>query len=212
MVPSCFDWVGSSRCNCVLLTEGNICCKGEKVNQQVQPLQVTTSLIRGSMTWNLPSSMQLAPGDTIPITVTITNPTDELRLYFLVWALIRNGEIISEGLVELEDIEEWFIDGGESHEISFELSPEASDCYLNVLLLAGITELEEEEEEIEEIIDSLTTYLYSTAAPAPLQVTAQTFQVVMGVIMAVWMGAWVLSQVVRVVKGEEVEKPPLVLK
>lgn len=45
-----------------------------------------------------------------------------------------------------------------------------------------------------------------------LQVTPQTLQFVMGVIMAVWAGTWVLSQVIKVVKGEEVEKPPLIPK
>ncbi|MBA7506498.1 hypothetical protein ES706_05189 [subsurface metagenome] len=85
-----FDWVGSSGCGYVLFAKGNICGKGEKVNQQVQPLQV--------------------------------------------------------------------------------------------------------------------------AAVSPSQVTAQTFQVVMGVIMVVWMGTWVLSQVIKVFKGEEVEKPPIAVK
>lgn len=50
------------------------------------------------------------------------------------------------------------------------------------------------------------------AAQAPLQVTVQSFQVVMGVMMAVWMGTWVLSQVIKVFKGEEVEKPPIIAK
>ena len=46
--------------------------------------------------------------------------------------------------------------------------------------------------------------------PVPLsQVTAESFTAVMSVIMAVWAGAWVLSQVIKVVKGEEVEKPPI---
>ncbi|MBA7534585.1 hypothetical protein ES705_26834 [subsurface metagenome] len=49
-------------------------------------------------------------------------------------------------------------------------------------------------------------------APAPLsQVTAESFTAVMSVIMAVWAGTWVLSQVIKVFKGEEVEKP-LILK
>lgn len=42
-------------------------------------------------------------------------------------------------------------------------------------------------------------------------VTAQSFQAVMAVIMAVWAGAWVLSQIVKMVKGKAVEKPPLIL-
>lgn len=46
---------------------------------------------------------------------------------------------------------------------------------------------------------------------APLgQVTPQSLQAALAVIMAVWAGAWVLSQVIKVFKGEEVEKPPLV--
>ena len=43
------------------------------------------------------------------------------------------------------------------------------------------------------------------------QVTAESFTAVMSVIMAVWAGTWVLSQVIKVFKGEEVEKP-LILK
>ena len=47
--------------------------------------------------------------------------------------------------------------------------------------------------------------------PAPLgQVTAESFAVVMSVIMAVWAGAFVLQQVVKVFKGEVIEKPPLI--
>lgn len=46
----------------------------------------------------------------------------------------------------------------------------------------------------------------------PLVVEAQWLQVVMGAIMAIWVGAWVLSQVIKAVKGEEVEKPPLTMK
>ncbi|GAI88949.1 unnamed protein product [marine sediment metagenome] len=45
---------------------------------------------------------------------------------------------------------------------------------------------------------------------APLQVTAESFTAVMNVIMAVWAGTWVLSQVIKTFKGEEVEKPPLI--
>lgn len=41
-------------------------------------------------------------------------------------------------------------------------------------------------------------------------ITPQTFQAVMGVVMLVWMGAFVVSQVIKVFKGEEVEKPPLI--
>ena len=47
---------------------------------------------------------------------------------------------------------------------------------------------------------------------SPVQVTPQSLQFVMGVIMAVWAGTWVLSQVIKVVKGEEVERPPLIPK
>ncbi len=50
------------------------------------------------------------------------------------------------------------------------------------------------------------------ATQVALQVTPQTLQFVMGVIMAVWAGTWVLSQVIKVVKGEEVERPPLIPK
>lgn len=46
---------------------------------------------------------------------------------------------------------------------------------------------------------------------APLgQITAESFTTVVGVLMSVWVGAWVLSQVIKVFKGEEVEKPPLI--
>ncbi|GAI69798.1 unnamed protein product, partial [marine sediment metagenome] len=47
---------------------------------------------------------------------------------------------------------------------------------------------------------------------APLgQITAQSFTTVISVIMVVWTGTFVLSQVIKVVKGEEVEKPPILL-
>ncbi|GAI94828.1 unnamed protein product [marine sediment metagenome] len=48
-------------------------------------------------------------------------------------------------------------------------------------------------------------------APTLSQVTVQSFTATMSVIMAIWAGTWVLSQVIKVVKGEEVEKPPLLL-
>lgn len=169
------------------------------MNQQVQPLQVTTSLIRGSMTWNLPSSMQYTPGDTIPITVTITNPTEERRLYALPWAMVRNGIILSVGLVTIDDADDWWVDGGESKEISFELSPEVTDAYLNISLLAGITFEEEEEEAVEEIIDSVTTYLYSTAVPAvlPLEVQALWVAQAIGILMAAGMVCYLLADVLK---------------
>jgi len=43
-------------------------------------------------------------------------------------------------------------------------------------------------------------------------VTPESFQVVMGVVMAVWAGAFVLQQVIKVIKGEEIEKPPVIPK
>ncbi len=183
------------------------------MNQQIQSSQLTVSLIRGSISWNLPESLQFTPGDTITITLTITNPTEERRIYALPFALIRNGVILSVGLVTVDDTTSWWIDGGETEEITFEVSPEITDAYFNISLLGGITLEEEELEVIEEIIDSLTTYLYSTVTPTvqPLEITAQSFAAVMSVIMAVWAGTWVLSQVIKVFKGEEVEKP-LILK
>ena len=45
---------------------------------------------------------------------------------------------------------------------------------------------------------------------APLQVTSQSLQGILAAIMAVWVGAFVLSQVLKVFKGEEIEKPPLI--
>ena len=44
----------------------------------------------------------------------------------------------------------------------------------------------------------------------PGQVTAQSLQAILAAIMAVWVGAFVLSQVLKVFKGEEIEKPPLI--
>lgn len=173
------------------------------MSQQIQPLQLTVSLIRGSMTWNLPPTMQYALGDTIPITVTITNPTTETRLYALPWAMVRNGIILSVGIVEIEDIDEWLINGGESKDFSFELSPEDTDAYLNISLLAGITLEEEEEEVIEEIIDSLTTYLYSTApAVQPLGVQAQWIQYIVPVLTSITMIAATASTLIPTIKEQ----------
>lgn len=42
-------------------------------------------------------------------------------------------------------------------------------------------------------------------------VQAQWIQGVIGVIMTIWMAVFVTQQVVRMFKGEEVEKPPLTL-
>jgi len=48
--------------------------------------------------------------------------------------------------------------------------------------------------------------------PAPLsQVTPESFTATMSVVMAVWASVWVLSQVIKVFKGEEIERP-LILK
>lgn len=44
----------------------------------------------------------------------------------------------------------------------------------------------------------------------PLTVQVQGLQAVMAAIMAVWLGVYVLSQVIKVFKGEVIEKPPLV--
>lgn len=41
------------------------------------------------------------------------------------------------------------------------------------------------------------------------QVTPQSLSAVVGVMMAVWFGIFVISQAVKVFKGEEVERPPL---
>jgi len=159
------------------------------MNQQIQPLQLITSLIRGSISWDLPESLLFTPGDTISATITITNPTEERRLYGLPWALIRSGVIVSVGMVTVDDTDSWWIDGGETREISFEISPESTDCYFNVSLLGGITLEEEELEVVEEIIDSLTTYLYSTAAPTvqPLEVQALWFQNMVLILLAIGM-------------------------
>ncbi|GAI95581.1 unnamed protein product, partial [marine sediment metagenome] len=131
------------------------------MNQQIQPLQVRAlneNTVRGSIVWNLPESIQFTPGETIPVTVTITNPTEERRIYALPWALIQAGVVVSVGHVSVDDTDYWWIDGGETEEISFEISPEITDAYFNISLLGGITLEEEEAEEVEEIIDSLTTY------------------------------------------------------
>lgn len=45
----------------------------------------------------------------------------------------------------------------------------------------------------------------------PLAVQVQSFTTVMGVIMTVWAATFVLSQIIKVFKGKEVEKPPLLL-
>lgn len=175
------------------------------MNQLVQPLQVN-EVTRGSISWDLPESLQFTPGDTIPITVTITNPTEESRIYGLPFALIRSGVIISVGLVTVDDASSWWIDGGESEEISFELSPEITDCYLNMSLLGGITLEEEELEAIEEIIDSLTTYLYSTAAPAvqPLEVQAMLISGVITTLITVGIVCYFVADVIR--KAMEVKE------
>ena len=43
----------------------------------------------------------------------------------------------------------------------------------------------------------------------PVQVNPQLVQGIMAVIMVVWIATYVLSQVTRLFKGEEPEKPPL---
>ncbi len=48
-------------------------------------------------------------------------------------------------------------------------------------------------------------------APTLSQVTAESFATVTSVIMLVWMGAFVVQQVIKVVKKEEIEKPPILL-
>ncbi|GAI88948.1 unnamed protein product, partial [marine sediment metagenome] len=154
-----------------------------------------------------PESLLYTPGDTITITLTITNPTEERRIYALPFALIRGGVIISVGLVTVDDTSSWWVDGGETEEISFELSPGISDCYLNISLLGGITLEEEELEVIEEIIDSLTTYLYSTVTPTvqPLAVQAQWFSAAL-IGFAVATGIMlILPKIVGVVKEKEKE-------
>lgn len=173
------------------------------MNQQILPSQLAVSLIRGSISWNLPESLQFTPGDTITATITIANPTEERRLYGLPFALIRSGVIISVGLVTVDDTESWWINGGESEEISLELSPEVTDCYLNISLLGGITFEEEELETVEEIIDSLTTYLYSTAAPTvqPLAVQALWVQQAIGVCVTIGLIAYLVADVLKAGTG-----------
>ena len=170
---------------------------------EIQPLQVNEVTQRGSISWNLPESLQFTPGDTIPITLTITNPTEERRIYALPWALIRNGVIVSVGMVTVDDTNSWWIDGGESEEISFELSLEITDAYFNISLLGGISLEEEELEVVEEIIDSLTTYLYSTAAPAvqPLEVQALWISQAIGILVAIGMVCYLLADVLKAATG-----------
>lgn len=173
------------------------------MNQQIQPLQLTASLVRGSISWNLPESLQFAPGDTITITLTITNPTEERRIYALPWALIRSGVIVSVGMVTVDDTDSWWIDGGETEEISFELSPEITDAYFNISLLGGITLEEEELEVVEEIIDSLSTYLYSAVTPTvqPLEVQALWVSQAITVLMSIGMIAYFAAEVLKVGTG-----------
>lgn len=170
------------------------------MNQSVQPLQLTVSLVRGSISWDLPESLQFTPGDTIMVTLTITNPTEERRLYGLPWALIRGGVIVSVGMVTVADTDSWWIDGGETEEISFELSPEITDAYFNISLLGGISLEEEELEVVEEIIDSLTTYLYYTVTPTvqPLEVQALWVAQAVSVLVAIGMIAYLVAEVLGV--------------
>lgn len=177
------------------------------MNQQVQPLQLITPLIRGSISWDLPESFQFTPGDTISGTITITNPTEERRLYALPWALIRNGVIVSVGLITVDDTESWWIDGGETEEISFELSPSITDCYLNISLLGGISLEEEELEVVEEIIDSLTTYLYLTAVPTvqPLEVQVMSVQTAITVLMVIGFVCYGIAGLLKGVTGEVIK-------
>ena len=46
----------------------------------------------------------------------------------------------------------------------------------------------------------------------PLTVQAQWISAVASVIMVVWMGAFVVQQVIKVVKREEIERPPIIPK
>ena len=160
---------------------------------------MTEEIIRGSIAWNLPESIQFTPGETIPATITITNPTEERRIYALPWALIRSGVIVSVGMVTVDDTADWWVDGGESEEISFELSPEITDCYFNISLLGGITLEEEEAEVVEEIIDSLTTYLYSVEV-SPLAIQAQWVQYIIPTLVAMGLIGGMLSTMVPAVK------------
>jgi len=172
-------------------------------SQQIQPLQVLAlneNTVRGSIVWNLPESIQFTPGETISITVTITNPTEERRIYALPWALIQSGTVVAVGMVTADDTNDWWIDGGETEEISFELSPEFTDCYLNLSLVGGLTDVEEEAEEVEEIIDSLTTYLYSTAVQ-PYQVQALWLQQAVTVLMVIGVICFGLVEVIKSATG-----------
>ncbi len=158
-------------------------------------------IIRGTISWDLPESLEYSPGDTITVTVTITNPTDERRIYALPWALIRGGVIVAVGLVTVDDADSWWVDGGETEEISFEILLEITDAYLNISLLGGITLEEEEEEVVEEIIDSLTTYLYYVEV-SPLTITAQWTQYIIPALIALGMVGSMLKTIVPTVKEE----------
>ncbi|GAI58969.1 unnamed protein product [marine sediment metagenome] len=46
----------------------------------------------------------------------------------------------------------------------------------------------------------------------PLTVQAQWISSVTSVIMIVWMGAFVVQQVIKVIKREEIERPPIIPK
>ena len=110
--------------------------------------------------------------------------------------------MISFGGVEIEDIEDWVVEPGDSNEISFELSPEFTDCYLNALLIGGLTEEEEEEEVIEEIISSLSTYLYSEEAVSPLAVTALWIQYIIPILTSILLVAETTKTIVPVIKEQ----------
>jgi len=63
------------------------------------------------------------------------------------------------------------------------------------------------------VVGAVTPVSYEQQAVIEAQaqpiVQIQAFQAVMGVIMAIWFAGYVLQQVIKMFKGEVVEKPPL---
>lgn len=60
-------------------------------------------------------------------------------------------------------------------------------------------------------VTPITPISYEAQAAMQVQplLQVQSFAAVMGVIMTVWAATFVLSQIIKVFKGKEVEKPPL---
>ena len=106
----------------------------------------------GDIFWSLPPSMSYVPGSEIHCRIYVANPTDEERQYMLAAALSRDGQVIDEFTVKVDDLAWFSLDAASVISLPGALRLDYSDCAMTVSLY---------EKETGQVTDSVSTTLTS---------------------------------------------------